>query len=166
MRGLGYFPILLTFLLLSSMLSAPSYARAGAIPVVRNLNTGEIFSSINEAISDPDTKPGHVILLDSGRYIESVTVDKAVVIRSVSGNPEDVIVEAPEPGLPVFRIKASGAVVKALTITGTKKIRNVFHRNRQQHRGVQYSRNPDNFELRWDLPGTKRRGPCHLPEPL
>ncbi|GAB6102831.1 hypothetical protein JCM16138_20540 [Thermococcus atlanticus] len=121
MRRWRIFPTLLLLLLLASILNVPNHTSAGALPVVRNLNTGEIFSSINDAISDPDTKPGHVILLDSGKYVESVTVEKAVVIRSASGNPKDVIVETPEPGMPVFRIKVSGAVIKALTITGVKK---------------------------------------------
>ena len=45
---------------------------------VRNLNTGEKFSSIQEAIDAPGTLDGHQIYVASGVYYEHVTVDKSL----------------------------------------------------------------------------------------
>ncbi|WP_048149207.1 NosD domain-containing protein [Palaeococcus ferrophilus] len=114
-------PFIILGIVLASTIGVPQNTEAGAFPVVRNVNTGEIFQSIQDAIDDPDTRDGHVIELDPGNYRESVVVTKGVVIRSASGNPEDVIIETSEPGLPVFRITHDDAIIKAVTLTGAKK---------------------------------------------
>ncbi|ASJ08515.1 hypothetical protein A3L11_04415 [Thermococcus siculi] len=121
MRKGKFVSCLLLVFILSSSLQILNYGQAGAFPVVRNVNTGEIFQSIQDAIDDPDTKDGHVLELDPGNYRESVVVNKGVVIRSASGNPEDVIIETTEPGVPVFRITHDNAAIKAVTLTGAKK---------------------------------------------
>lgn len=45
---------------------------------VHNLDTGENFFTIQEAIDDSDTLDGHTILVDSGIYYENVIVDKGI----------------------------------------------------------------------------------------
>jgi parallel beta-helix repeat protein len=47
---------------------------------VHNINTGEFFDTIPEAINDPDTLNGHTIEVWAGTYVESVDVDKCLTI--------------------------------------------------------------------------------------
>jgi parallel beta-helix repeat protein len=51
---------------------------------VKNLNTGEIFCSIQSAIDDDDTLDGHTIEVGSGTYYENVKVRKELTIRAAS----------------------------------------------------------------------------------
>jgi parallel beta-helix repeat protein len=45
---------------------------------VRNIDTGELFNTIQEAIDDADTSDGHVINVPQGVYQESVVIDKSL----------------------------------------------------------------------------------------
>ena len=60
---------------------------------VRNIDTGENFSSIQDAIDDPDTLNGHVIEVGDGMYRENVKVTKSLTLRSLNGS-ENCIVQA------------------------------------------------------------------------
>ncbi len=48
---------------------------------VRNINTTEIFATIQAAINDADTVAGHIIEVGAGTWSELVTVNKAVTLR-------------------------------------------------------------------------------------
>ena len=58
---------------------------------VHNLNTGEGFFFIQDAIDDPDTLDGHVIEVEDGLYRENVKVSKSLTIRSENGSANCVI---------------------------------------------------------------------------
>jgi len=58
---------------------------------VHNLDTGENFSTLQEAIDDSDTLDDHTIIVDPGVYNETVNVSKAVTIKSTTG-PANCIV--------------------------------------------------------------------------
>ena len=47
---------------------------------VENLDTGETFRNIQDAISDADTWPGHTIFVGVGTYAENVNVNKAITV--------------------------------------------------------------------------------------
>lgn len=59
--------------------------RIASLPIhniVHNIHTGENFSSIQDAIDDPDTKGGHTITV-SGTYSEHVVVNKQLTLTGI-----------------------------------------------------------------------------------
>ncbi|MBK9109244.1 MAG: right-handed parallel beta-helix repeat-containing protein [Saprospiraceae bacterium] len=57
---------------------------------VANINSGEFFCSIQEAINDPQTLNGHVLEVSSGTYNEQVLVNKTLTIKGV-GMPKPIV---------------------------------------------------------------------------
>ena len=70
--------IMLTLLLISILTTTDSVSPVSAGLPVHNIDTGEDFATIQEAIDDPNTLDGHTILVDSRTYYEHLTIDKSI----------------------------------------------------------------------------------------
>jgi parallel beta-helix repeat protein len=82
---------------------------------VHNINTGENFTTIQEAIDDPGTMDGHTIEIDEGTYTERLTVSKSLELRPSDGSGNsDVTIDA--YGGYGIRIQANGTTLRNITI--------------------------------------------------
>ena len=83
---------------------------------VRNVNTGENFSLIQDAIDDPDTLDGHILDIEDGVYRENVNVTKSLTIRSKNGSANCVIQGARGSGN-VVEITVDYVSINGFTVT-------------------------------------------------
>ena len=91
---------------------------------VHNVDTGESFSTIQDAIDAANTTSGHTITVDAGTYNENGNVTKQLTIRSTSGNPADTIVDAANSSAHVFNVTANWVNITGFTVQnaiGTNK---------------------------------------------
>ena len=75
---------------------------------VRNINTREIFATIQAAINDIDTVAGHIIEVGAGTWSELVTVNKAVTLRG------------PNFGLHGTETRGAEAIVNGALVSSTR----------------------------------------------
>ena len=82
-----------------------------------NIDTGEIFSYIQDAIDDPDTLDGHVIEVGDCVYRENVEVTKSLTIRSLNGSANCVVLAA-DPDEDVLEILSNNVCISGFTVKG------------------------------------------------
>ncbi|RLD17743.1 MAG: hypothetical protein DRI69_11650, partial [Bacteroidetes bacterium] len=88
---------------------------------VYNIDTGESFTKIQDAIDASGTDNGDTITVDPGTYTENVNVYKSLTIKSTSGDSEDTIVQAAVANQNyqnVFTVTADDVKINGFTIRG------------------------------------------------
>src|SRR5687768_15909933 len=85
-------------------------------PVVTNIDTGEMFATIQAAIDDTNTVAGNTISADAGLCAEDVTVNKAITLQGATGIAADVVVDP--PGGVAIRVTVDGVTIQDLRTTG------------------------------------------------
>ncbi|CEL25988.1 hypothetical protein MB9_2377 [Methanobacterium formicicum] len=83
-----------------------------------NINTGNVYSTIQNAIDDPSTLAGDIIEINTGTYIENVVINKKIIIKSAFDH--DTYIQATEYSNNVFTITqtGSGTTIQGLSING------------------------------------------------
>lgn len=75
----GRYHLVTASLIISILISVfPLGASAELELSIHNIDTGEDFETIQQAINDPDTLVGHTILVDEGIYYENLVVNKSI----------------------------------------------------------------------------------------
>lgn len=93
---------------------------------VMNADTGKTYFSISAAVQDPLTLQGHTILVRPGTLQDNVRVNKELIIRSSTGDPDDTIVKALDPSGHVFYVTASNVSISGLNVTGSLNNKGIY----------------------------------------
>ena len=106
--------IMLTLLLVSMLTLAFNIQTVTAIKkLVHNVDTGEHFKTIQEAIDDLDTLDGHTILVDAGIYYEHLTIDKSISL--IGQNKYNTIIDGNYAGI-VITVTADNVKITGVTV--------------------------------------------------
>jgi parallel beta-helix repeat protein len=84
---------------------------------VHNLNTGLNYTTIQEAIDDPNTLDGHTILVDAGTYVENVVLNKSISL--VGESRSNTIIDGNNTGMGIHVI-ANWVAIKEFTINNSE----------------------------------------------
>ncbi len=85
---------------------------------VANLNTGKGYSTIHDAIDDPLTVDGDIIVIKTGIYTENIILNKNLTLKPFSDG--NVTIQAANSNNPVITINSggSGSIILGFIVTG------------------------------------------------
>jgi len=105
---------------------------------VHNLDTGLNYTTIQDAIDDPETKDGHTIFVEIGIYIEQVTINKSIILQGE--DRETTIINGNETGT-VVKVTSNSVTISGFTI------QNSGRRNDTDSGIYVYNSNDNNISL-------------------
>jgi parallel beta-helix repeat protein len=86
---------------------------------VYNMNTSLTYLTIQSAISAPETLNGHVVLVKSGIYHESIIINKSL---SLVGQDRDTTIIETEPEANTTTIVTNNATLRSFTIRSSRNV--------------------------------------------
>jgi len=89
---------------------------ATATTVIVDSTGVEDYSSIQEAVNN--TAPGGVIIVNQGKYIETIVINKELSINSALVSSGTTIVQADVPDKAVFSVQANNVTISGFNILG------------------------------------------------
>lgn len=93
-------------------------------------NSGnENYTSIQKAVNN--SVDGDTTLVNKGTYIENVDIDKKLTIISMSGNPEDTIIQAFHPYDHVLHVTANNVTIKGFGLKNSSSGSGIYLDNVQ-----------------------------------
>nr|P27374.1 RecName: Full=Cell surface glycoprotein; AltName: Full=S-layer protein; Flags: Precursor [Methanothermus sociabilis]CAA41229.1 surface layer glycoprotein [Methanothermus sociabilis] len=104
------------FTLLMLLLIVISMSGIAGAAEVKNLNTSKTFTKIQEAIDDPSTTDGNIIIVGPGNYTENILVNKSLTLKS-NGS---AIINAVSSEKSTITIKANNVWIEGFIIIGGK----------------------------------------------
>ena len=117
-RGLTYIEVNATKSGRSTSKRRPFQVYLAADLTIRNADTEESFISIQEAIDDPDTAPGHTIEVRSGNYSDVIEVDKALHLKGLDTGAGKPLIGEWTSGS-IVTLTADGVTLEGFEITGS-----------------------------------------------
>jgi len=106
--------LMLTLLFVGMLTLAFNTQSVTAALSVHNIDTGEDFATIQEAIDDPETLDGHTILVDAGTYFEHVTINKSISL--IGENRSTTIIDGSNTGWVVLVEMANNVNISGFTV--------------------------------------------------
>ena len=100
------------------IVSAEAFASFGWPPISVRVDGsgGGRFLTIGDALENAFA--GEIILVAPGIYTENLFVDSQVTIRAESGNPEETVIRAADPGAPVIHVTRRVLEIRGFTVEG------------------------------------------------
>lgn len=110
---------------------------------VENIDTGEWFDSIQEAINDTDTEDTHTLVAHEGMYNESVVINKAITLRGQiketaiinADSRYDAVIIDVENINPAYRVKLFNFIIQNSSQVGYTGI-NIYSNNADIHDNI------------------------------
>lgn len=90
------------------------------IAAVKNTQSGEYFATLQQAIDDPNTKDGHMVVACPLQYRENVMVNKSIILSSWEGR-DVTYIHAAQPDRPAVSVTRDNVTVRGFTISSTKE---------------------------------------------
>lgn len=109
--------ILLTVLFVFIRVSFPPREAVEALRV-HNLNSGLNYTTIQDAINAPETRNGHILLVDEGSYTENVCINKSLTVKS-DAQVGKTIIQAADSKAPVFSITSDNVSLEGFSVKGS-----------------------------------------------
>lgn len=108
--------ILISSILLICVSLTPLIAKftsANEIKPVQNITIGKYYSTIQEAIDDPETMDKHKIVVNAGTYFEKLIINKKILL--IGQNPETTIIDG-NGTYPIVKITTNEVTIENFTI--------------------------------------------------
>ncbi len=99
------------------------------LKLVKNIRTGNIYTSIQSAIDDSSTLIGDTIQVHAGTFTENILITKKLTLMAATG--ENIILQSPNSYGPIITINSpgNGTTIRGFIINGSTSTTGIFLHN-------------------------------------